>query len=83
MGVVGPGKHLEESVMRLRESARAVSPASTANGGRREGLGVREKALAAGLGLGLGFGENDGGGGDDDDDSILMGSNGGALHLSI
>lgn len=80
--MVGPGKHLEESVMRLRESARAVSPASTANGGRREGLGVREKALAAGLSLRLGFGENDSGG-DDDDDSILRGSNGGALHLSI
>lgn len=61
-------------------------PAS-ANGGRQEGLGIREYALTAELDLGLGFGENDGGrdGGedDDDDDNILTGSNGGPLHLSI
>lgn len=38
-------------------------------------------AFTAGFNLGLGFMENDGD--EDDDDSILMGSNGGALHLII
>ena len=82
---MGPAKLLQERVMlrgRFREPVRTLKIGS-GKGEGRECLGIREKGFTAGFNLGLGFMENDGDKKEDDNDSILMGSNGGAVHLSI